>query len=257
MAGIAIALLACGYEGTPVSPEQPPLSSMSPLGELPGLVPFNDQEWDGLKKKGWNYLRRTASKNSDIVTDATAPVSSSNALRIIFTADMARDSEPGVHWIRLPAVKEVYAGWSVKWSPNWTCSPAGCGKIAFFHTGAEGVVYINYGDFGRTANPKTISVNTHWAPYGDRVWPANRALTSIVPGTWYRIGWYHKYASSASAADGMIRWWVDGVLNGEYTDVRFPHGGFVQFEFAPTIQNPPLSEQYMYIDHTEIGIRRP
>ena len=159
---------------------------------------------------------------SDIVSDPTAPVSPPQALRIIFTTDMARDSEPGVHWIGLPAVKEVYAGWSVKWSPNWACSPAGCGKIAFFHTAAEGEVYIGYGDFGRTSNPKTISVNTLWAPYQQRVWPANRALTTINPGTWYRIEWYQKYASSASAADGVMRWWVDGVLNGDYGGVRFP-----------------------------------
>jgi hypothetical protein len=168
---------------------------------------------------------------------------------------MRRDTEPGVHWIGLPEVREVYAGWSVKWSPNWTCSPAGCGKVAFFRTPGEGVVYMNYGDFGRTSNPKSISVSTHWASHDERVWPANRALTTITPGSWHRIGWYHKYPSSSSNADGVMRWWVDGVLNGEYTDVRFPNSGFTQFEFAPTLQNPPPAEQYMYIDHTQISIR--
>ena len=97
-------------------------------------------------------------------------------------------------------------------------------------------------------------MNTQWAPYGQRVWTANRTVTTIVPGTWYRIGWHQKYSSSQAAADGVIRWWVNDVLNGEYTDVRFPYGGFVQFEFAPTLQNPPPSEQYMYIDHTHISV---
>jgi hypothetical protein len=252
---VAVAVLACGREGTPLHPEASTLSIEPAAHDLPDLARFNDHGWDRLKGKGWSYLRRTASKNADIATDDTAPISASKVLRIIFTRDMGRDSEPGVHWIALPAVREVYAGWSVKWSPNWACSPAGCGKIAFFHTRGEGVVYMNYGDFGRTSNPKTISVNTHWAPYGERVWPANRALTTITPGTWYRIAWYHKYASSISEADGVIRWWVNGALNGEYTDVRFPSGGFTQFEFAPTLQNPPPAEQYMYIDHTHVSIR--
>jgi hypothetical protein len=252
---VALAVLACGREGAPLRPDLCELTAEPPRHEPLGLVPFNDQPWDRVAEHDWSYLRRTASKDSDIVVDATAPVSSPQALRMIFTTDMARDTEPGVHWIRLPSVKEVYAGWSVKWSRNWACSPAGCGKIAFFHTAAERSAYINYGDFGRTSNPHTISINTQWAPYGQRVWPANRALTTITPGTWYRIEWYIKYASHASAADGVMRWWVNGVLNGAYDDVRFPSGGFVQFEFAPTLQNPPPAEQYMYVDHTVLSIR--
>jgi hypothetical protein len=50
-----------------------------------------------------------------------------------------------------------------------------------------------------------------------------------------------------------MRWWVNGVLNGAYTDVRFPGCCFQQFEFAPTLQNPPPAEQYMYIDHTYVS----
>jgi len=58
----------------------------------------------------------------------------------------------------------------------------------------------------------------------------------------------------AGAGDGILRWWVDGVLNGAYCNVSFPANGtgFQQFEFAPTIQIPPRAEQYMYIDHTSI-----
>jgi hypothetical protein len=252
---VALTVLACEREGTPLRPGLSALSIERSTDDVPGLARFNEQAWDEINGEGWSYLRRRASKDSDIVTDETSPISASNALRIIFTPDMGRDGEPGVHWIALPAVREVYAAWSVKWSPNWTCSPAGCGKIAFLRSRGEGVVYINYGDFGRTPNPKTISLNTHWAPYGDRVWPANRTLTTIAPGAWYRIGWYCKYPSSLSGADGIMRWWVNGTLNGEYTDVRFPYGGLTQFEFAPTLQNPPPVEQYMFIDHTLISIR--
>jgi hypothetical protein len=226
-----------------------------PSAGAPALPAFNDQPWSTLTGDGWSYLRRTASKDSDIVVDATAPASAPEALRIVFTTDMAPDSEPGVHWIRLPGVREVHVAWLVKWSRNWTCSPAGCGKIAFLRTEGEGNAYINYGDFGRGGHPRAIAVDTQWAPYGERVWPANRAATAVTPGRWYRMEWYLRHPSAPAAADGVMQWWVDGALNGDYTDVRFPPGGFVQFELAPTLQHPPPAEQYMYLDHVRISVR--
>ena len=83
-----------------------------------GLPEVNDQSWDALTGNGWNYLRRTSAKDAEIVADPTAPFSPDRVLRIIFTPDMQRDSEPTVHWIRLPTVREVYAGWWIRLSPN-------------------------------------------------------------------------------------------------------------------------------------------
>ena len=58
------------------------------------------------------------------------------------------------------------------------------------------------------------------------------------------------------ANDGIIRWWVNGVLNGDYRNVPYPAiRGFVEFQHAPTLQNPPPAEQYMYIDHTHVSGR--
>jgi hypothetical protein len=48
---------------------------------------------------------------------------------------------------------------------------------------------------------------------------------------------------------------VNGTLNGDYRDVRYPACCFLQFEFAPTLQKPPLAEQYMYIDHAYVSRR--
>jgi hypothetical protein len=55
--------------------------------------------------------------------------------------------------------------------------------------------------------------------------------------------------------DGIIRFWIDGVLNGNYTDVQYPASSFIEFQYAPTLQTPPPAEQYMYVDHTKISAR--
>jgi hypothetical protein len=76
----------------------------------------------------------------------------------------------------------------------------------------------------------------------------------VNPGEWHRVEFHYKYETSPGAGDGILRWSVNGVLNGNYHNVRYPACCFQQFEFAPTLQRPPPAEQYMYIDHTYINV---
>lgn len=247
LALITLALTACldqaasecyGVPGWPGGPA---------LNEPPGFRAVTEQPWTGMHENGWNYLRRTSSKHDDICMDNATRKS---ALRIIFTRDMKPNTEPSVHWIGLPLPRAVYAAWWVELSPNWTPSPAGGGKISFLHT-PDAQVYINVG--GPRA-PHRINVNTEWAPYGQKFWEPNVTTTPITYGRWFRIEWYLQWESSPQAGDGVIRWWVNGVLNGDHRNVHYPIGGFGQFEFAPTRQNPPPQEQYMYVGHTYVSI---
>jgi hypothetical protein len=162
-----------------------------------------------------------------------------------------------VHWLRLPWVTEIYTSWWMKVSPNWTCSPAGCGKITFlFAQDGAGQVYTNiYNSASGQGAPYRVGVNTEWAPYGQMIWMPNVTTTPVNPGEWHRIEVYYRWETSAGASDGIVRWWVDGTLNGSYTNVRYPSArGFQEFQYAPTLQNPPSAEMYMYIDHTYTSI---
>ena len=79
------------------------------------------------------------------------------------------------------------------------------------------------------------------------------ATTGINPGEWHKIEVYYRWGTSGN---GVIRWWVDGVLNGDYSNVSFPTSGtnFSQFEFAPTVQFAGSQDRYMYVDHTHVSI---
>jgi glycosyltransferase involved in cell wall biosynthesis len=277
--GVTLTALSCG---APADSSESQTVIGPPLKEPPGLVTFNDQPWNDLtrpstsilnrlqsflrrppeKKTDWSFLRRTSSKDDDIVRDVDAPRSPPNVLRIIYTPDMARDAEPSVHWIALPGVREVYTAWWMKLSPNWHPNPAGGGKITFLWTTPNGAgqVYTNlYHQGGNEVTgwvpgpPYRIGVNTEWAPYAQKIWLPNVATTFVNPGEWHRLEFYYRWGT---AGDGIIQWWVDGVLNGDYRTVIYPiiGLGFSQFEFAPTIQIPPPTEQAMYIDHTYISI---
>ena len=245
----AAAALACGPRGTGRAP-----AATEPSDATPGVARAVSQPWRQIGHDGWQYLRRGSSIDDDIVQDATAPVSAPEVLRIVFTPDMGRDREPSVHWISLPDVRDVYARWWIKLSPNWSPSPAGGGKIAFLHAAPSGMGQV-YTSLHGSAAPHRMVINTEWAPYGQKIWEPNVTRTPIVYGRWYRMEWHMKWPPRGSQSGGTLRCWVDDVLNGEYRDVTFPAGGsgFHQFEFAPTLQNPPRAVQYMFIDHTHIN----
>jgi hypothetical protein len=248
----AVAIAACACDRASTSTALPRTALLEPTG----LNRVSDQPWDELSDRNWSYLRRTSAKEDDIVRDLDAPSSPDRVLRIIFTPDMPRDTEPSVHWISLPQPREVHTGWWIKLSPNWVGSPAGACKMTFLWAspGGQGQVYSA---LYRSSEPHTVIVNTEWAPYGQKIWESNLSATPIHYGRWYRIDWYVRWSTAPQAADGVIRWWVDGVLNGNHIDVIFPAGGtgFHQFEFAPTIQIPPPAEQYIYVDHTFVRMR--
>src|SRR5688572_2284474 len=92
---IAIGVIA------PRSDAQPPASLPASLASR-NLLPFSDQPWHQLAGNFWNYLRRSSSKDADIVVDNTAPFSPPNVLRIVFSPTLERDRQPTVHWIGLP-----------------------------------------------------------------------------------------------------------------------------------------------------------
>jgi hypothetical protein len=247
---LALSLSACATPPDQRSPS-PRFTHSGPTSF--GWSRFNEQPWTQLSGDGWQYLRRASSKDDSIEKDDTAPVSPPYVVRIVFTPDMARDSEPSVHWIGLPNVREVYTAWWIKLSANWTSSPAGAGKMTFLHVAPSGAGQVYMGLFG-SQPPHRVSMNTEWMPYGQKVWDPNRTTTPILYDRWYRVEWQMNWDGPG---DGTVRWWVDESLNGEYTNVLFPAdgSGFQQFELAPTLQNPPAREQYIYIDHTYVAVR--
>jgi hypothetical protein len=254
---IAIVMILCAACGSPaLDVARPTAQDAAPLHTQPDLTPLSDQRWDSLTGSSWSHLRRTSSTDDTVVRDESAPASPPYVLQIVFTPDMLKDHEPSVHWLGLPRVREVYAAWWIKLSANWTASPAGAGKMTFLHTWPDGEGQVYTALFG-SAPPHRVSANTEWLPYGQKVWDPNVAATPVGYDRWYRVEWYVKWASDPGKPDGILRWWIDGALNGDFTTVEFPRGaiGFQQFEFAPTLQNPPPVTQHMYIDHTLLSVR--
>ena len=72
--------------------------------------------------------------------------------------------------------------------------------------------------------------------------------TSITLGQWHQVEWWAKQS-------GGLRWWVDGVLNGNYS---FSYSGpFTMFQFSPTfggnVGATKTETDYYWFDHVHLS----
>jgi hypothetical protein len=58
---------------------------------------------------------------------------------------------------------------------------------------------------------------------GALIWP-NVSSGSLTRGVWYKLEAYIKKSTTVSSADGILRWWINGVLVGNYTNFNYPGG---------------------------------
>ena len=233
--------------------------------EPTNFATFNDQPWNDLAG-GWGWLRRGSSKDPDIFAEATAPFSPQNVLRMIFTPDMANNTDSSVHWLGLPGSDEIYTGWWMKLSSNWTPTSSAATQISYLYGGGGGghvftsfthpCVWPDQCSPEVEGPPYKITATTNWDASGRILYP-NVTATPINPGEWHRIEFYYRWETTPGiSGDGIIRWWVDGTLNGNYTAIHYPsQRGFLEFQYAPNREFATAEEQYMYIDHTRISVR--
>jgi hypothetical protein len=231
----------------------------TPTNEPPGLILINEQGWDCIGCNGWRYQAHSGS--SDIQVDRTAPRSPSSVLRVVFPTSMPRDSGPGNHWLVLArphSWRELYVAYWIKWGEPWDVREQGA-KVSFTWTQRGQYSYTLLGP--GEPPPYEIARVVGWPPYGysyaDRgMWHPNVSNTPVWPGQWYFVEEYLRYPSTPGGSDGVMRWWVNGTLNGNYTNVTYPaDGGFVQFEFPFTRQAKPKVASYVYLDHTRAAGR--
>jgi hypothetical protein len=140
---------------------------------------------------------------------------------------------PGVMYLDLPTpTPETYFGFYWKPSNPWESHRSGVNKMAllFPATSSGGTIYIMMFHDG---SRYTIQVETTFDTDTRRLEP-NMTATPVVLGAWHQIEWYVRYSSNPSSRDGVVRWWLDGVLQGEYTDLQMPpDAGFTQYTIRP------------------------
>ena len=212
-----------------------------------GYTTLSDQPWGVLSSIGWFHQNRGAS--SFITVDVSAPLSASTVLAHSYPAGMPGGVEPAVDWTPLPSnFKEGYVGMWWKPSSSWQNHPSNVNKIFFIFGSAGHIIPVMYGTGGGTYQ---LRVAPEWGGWS---WlTPNVNSGNITLGQWHRIEVYFKQQTSG----GIIRWWMDGRLIGEYTNISFPSSMvFQELQIAPTwggVGGTKSQQDYFWFDHVHLS----
>jgi hypothetical protein len=212
----------------------PPTADDLPIPGSPGWHVFN--QLPPGSAQGW--AQRSA--------DPTAPLSPSSVYDFVFPEGMVEGTAPSTIYYDGFSADEVYVGFWWQPSSPFDFGPNG-NKIAFLFNGggATGQQFLMLRPDGRL----------HVLPDypGDFRWrEPNVNATVVTLGVWHRIEWYSRRST------GTLKWWLDGVLQGDHHDVSHPHP-FDLFEISPTwggnIGARKLQTDHYWFDHVHLSVR--
>lgn len=197
-------------------------------------------------------------------SDGSATVSPSGVARsTIYAGNQAGGSQ--LDWVSSQTYNEMYMGMMVRTNTafqgrttaNKMFFLRGPGQNGFW--GLDG----NPGDPGGSIyfghNSGTLD-NSHTCSYqlGLKCFP-NVNGVQLVKGVWTKVEAYVKKSTTATSRDGIVRWWVNGVLSGNYTNINYAQNGLNEWVWSETwdgtVTNPiPSADWSWYIDHLHISI---
>jgi hypothetical protein len=217
--------------------------------EPDGLEALSDWPEDQLEGGGWSNVDPDSitSGQVSIVSDPSAPVSPDNVMQFWFPVGLAGGAVPGtLGYFALPEPRELYVGLWWKVSDPWEEYPVfalwqlqpGFGMVLKGPDRKLGVLVGFSGD--------------------DRSVGSNIEDTGVSLDQWHRVEIYARFSTTSSTADGVLRWWLDGELLGDYDDITFSDGiGFEQFFIYPgsAAGDPARSQDgYFWLDHIRLSV---
>ncbi|MBS0169844.1 MAG: hypothetical protein JSR62_05775 [Nitrospira sp.] len=196
--------------------------------------------------------------NQPFSSDSTGPVSPSGILDEVLEANATTGGGQFIYEFQASlgqTAREVYVG--TFWKTNSQFQGMFGGSIAnkmIFISGEGNNNFLNW--YGPPDSPRqllwamqSVQNNCHvsgWSGgcgggsasgvYGSGVFQANAGGSGVVSaGTgWHLIEIYQRASTTDTSRDGVIKWWVDNQLVGNYTNVNLAPGGFTNVQYNHT-----------------------
>ena len=200
---------------------------------------------------GWYVVENAASGSSrgwtQLATDPSAPASGPGVYDFVYPQGMVEGNAPATLYHGGLNTDEAFVGFWWKASSPFDPGPNG-NKIAFLFNGGGGAG-------GQQFLILMPDGKIHLLPEypGDYRWRTpNVNATTVALGVWHRVEWYVQLST------GTVKWWLDGVLQGSYTDVTNSYD-FDEFKFSPTWGGNSGARKtqtdHYWFDHVHISVK--
>ncbi len=241
------------------------LASTDRPNEPAGSVFLSENAFDSKPDNKWltagTWWDLYPTGNAQIIADPSAPKSPSNVLQQKRPPNSHGGTQLGYSFPQ--PKKEVYvAFW---WKPSdpfygWSNNTQ---KIASIQPSMN--MFFMW--FGERTKPRTGGVllqtatvdNSHaGCPYAFSScnFYSNMSSGIITGGQWHLIEWYVKLSDSETSKNGILRWWIDKELAGNYTNINMSTVLYDNFQFNHTWDsgdpNQPTTD-YHWFDHAYIS----
>jgi len=245
-----------GTSAVTVTAPAPPGSAWP--NEPPGFVKVTETAFNscpaytsGVNSDGWSCA---GDATQTIVADPAAPVSPSNVFQEAYPQGFVAGSSPG--WFsngfgpNPGGWSDHYVGYYFMYSNPYSNQAVGTKQWYPYNPTADYFVLFN------NASEIQIDIQSPAATGGTYNLYANVNNPKITLGVWHRFELYFKRSSSPSTADGIIRWWIDGALCGNYTNIQWPNSGFDEARFDPTwggVGGSVAFDSWWRLDHVRVS----
>jgi len=183
-----------------------------------------------LGNSGWQNFWNPVN-NGLLAIDSTAKRSPPSIYQVKYPIGFVGGSAPSTVSYSHNSNNEEYIGFWWKASNPWQGHrPSGVNKILFINMGNDHAVFKMQG----TNEPYKTQFTNEFASIAPsyNLNPNINNLT-ITLGIWHQIELYFKKSTTSNSADGIIRWWVDNILLGNFTNINFP-GPITEIMLSPT-----------------------
>jgi hypothetical protein len=142
--------------------------------------------------------------------------------------------------------------WQV--SSPWQGASSYWNEIQHVSTDTNGSVLMAL--YGPPGGPYQLALETQFKVNG--VWTNTTLLqtnsaVAVTLGTWHHVEWVVDYANDST--HGLVQWWLDGTLVGNYSNVVFPATPLTSLEIWPGWDGSGQKTEtdYYRFDHTHIS----
>jgi hypothetical protein len=212
--------------------------------EPPGSTVLTDWGFPALTGSGWGG---NPSPYKTIVSDGSSLANTPTALQITFPTGFTGGVAPATVGYEHPEVfttaRELYVGLWWKPSNPWQGHNSGVNKVLYLsqYGGVCGSqlqqqVLTMFGvNAPSSAGPFRMRFTNEFmiAPTYNLEPNVNGNLM-VGLGVWHQIEIYRKLSTTSSSKDGVLRWWLDGTLAGNYTTVNDSQCPFLGLYLSPT-----------------------